>query len=183
MALWAGLGLPVVVALRRARPAGLLRVRSIDLLWGLGVGGGLRLLQGWLSGAGYSTFPSLPSSPDSTAWGWLWSYGVPSILVAPVIEEFFFRAVILVGVYQLLRRGVGPLAAATTALLTSAGGFVLLHSAFSSLSLADGVQFFAVGAACALVVLLSGRIWGAVLAHLVYNASFMALAVVGTILA
>jgi membrane protease YdiL (CAAX protease family) len=183
VALWVGLGLPVIVALRRSRPAGLLRVRSIDLLWGLGIGCGLRLLQGWLSGAGSSTFPSLPGFVDSSVWGWVWSYGVPSVLVAPVIEEFLFRAVILVGIYQLLRRSVGAVAAATTALLASAGSFVLLHAAFNSLSLADGIQFFCVGAACGLVVLLSGRIWGAVLTHVVYNVSYLVLAVVGTILA
>lgn len=182
IALWAGLGVPVVVAFKRARPAGLLRMRSIDLLWGVGIGGGLRLLQGWLSAADSSTFPTLLRSGVSSVWDGIWSYGIPSVLFAPVIEEFFFRAVILVAVYQLLRRSVGALAAATTALLTSAGGFVLLHAAFSSLSLADGIQFFAVGAVCGLMVLLSGRIWGAVLTHLVYNVTYLALAIVGTIL-
>lgn len=182
IALWAGLGIPVVVAFKRARPAGLLQMRSIDLLWGVGIGGGLRLLQGWLSGADSSTFPTLLRSDGSSVWDGIWSYGIPSVLFAPVIEEFFFRAVILVAVYQLLRRSVGALAAATTALLTSAGGFVLLHAAFSSLSLADGIQFFAVGAVCGLIVLLSGRIWGAVLTHLIYNMTYLALAIVGTIL-
>ncbi|WZH38928.1 MAG: CPBP family intramembrane metalloprotease [Microbacterium enclense] len=183
VALWMGLGVGIVAALVRARPAGLLRVRPIDLLWGLSVGGALRILQGWLGGADSSPFPTLPNSGDSPVWGWVWSYGVPSVLVAPVVEEFFFRAVILVGVYQLLRRSVGAVAAATTALLVSAGGFVLLHSAFSPLSLGDGVQLFTVGTACGLVVMLTGRIWGAVLAHMVYNVSYLLLAIIGTILA
>jgi len=182
-ALWIGLGVPVIVALRRGRPAGLFRVRSIDLLWGLGIGGALRLLQGWLNGANSSPFPTLGSTETSSTWEWMWSSGIPSVFVSPLIEEFFFRAVILVGVYQLLRRSVGVVAAATTGLLVSAGGFVLLHGAFSPLPLGGGIQLFAVGAACALLVLLSGRIWGAVLAHVVYNLSYLLLAIVGTMLA
>jgi len=60
---------------------------------------------------------------------------------------------------------------------------VLLHSAFESLALASGVQLFVVGAVCALTVLLTGRMWGAVCIHVVYNVSFLMLAVLGTMLA
>jgi len=50
------------------------------------------------------------------------------------------------------------------------------------MSLIDGVLLFTVGAVCSLTVLLTGRIWGAVLIHIVYNASFLALVIVGTAL-
>jgi membrane protease YdiL (CAAX protease family) len=178
--LWAGLGAAVVFAFVRARPAGLLRFRPIDVLWGVGLGLGLRLLQGWLSGADAATFPSATSLDGSLPSAWWLTDALPAGLIAPVIEEFFFRTVVLVAVYQLLRRSVGGVAAGMTALLVSAGGFVLLHATAGALTLTDGIQLFAVGATCALVVLLTGRIWGAVLTHIVYNVSYLALVLVGT---
>ena len=68
------------------------------------------------------------------------------------------------------------------ALLVSSGGFVLLHATGGSLSIADAVQLLAVGGMGGLLVLLTGRIWGAVLTHVVYNASYLALVAAGTLL-
>ncbi|MDF2045933.1 CPBP family intramembrane metalloprotease [Microbacterium sp. Kw_RZR3] len=103
-------------------------------------------------------------------------------VIAPVVEEFFFRAVVLVATYQLLRRSTGAPAAAVTSALVSAGGFVLLHAAFSAEGLTDGIQLFIVGATCSALVLLTGRIWGAVVVHIAYNVSFLALVVLGSVL-
>jgi len=179
--LWAGLGAAIAFAFLRGRPAGLLRFRPTDLLWGLGLGIALRMMQGWVSGADAASFPSAVSLDGSLPSGWWLTDALPAGVIAPVVEEFFFRAVVLVAVYQLLRRGVGGVAAGMTALLVSAGGFVLLHATAGVLTLSDGIQLFAVGATCALVVLLTGRIWGAVLTHVVYNVTYLALVVVGTL--
>jgi len=176
------MGVAVIYALSRARPAGLLRLRAIDLLWGIGVGLGLRALQGWLAGVNLSAFPTIATLDGSSGIAWMFTVAVPAVFVAPVLEEFFFRAVVLVGVYQLFRRAVGIGAAATTAVLTSAGAFVLLHAVGGVLALQDGIQLFVVGCACAVLVIVTGRIWGAVLAHVVYNATYIALLVVGSAL-
>lgn len=182
LALWAGLVAATAYSFARARPAGLLRVRLTDLVWGLGLGLALRALQGWVSGADMRAFPSADGTQGVPSVTWWLTEFLPAGFIGPIVEELFFRAVVLVVVYQVLRRSVGELAAAATALLVSAGLFVLLHGMRGSLLLADGVMLFAVGASCGLLVLLTGRLLGAVILHVVYNVSFLALAVAGAVL-
>jgi membrane protease YdiL (CAAX protease family) len=105
------------------------------------------------------------------------------VVLAPVIEELFFRAILIVTIFQMLRRSVGPVAAGATALLASGGMFVLLHGFSDALSVLTGLQLLAVGLTCGLIVLLTGRIWGAVLVHAIYNASYVLLVLAGTFLA
>jgi membrane protease YdiL (CAAX protease family) len=175
------MAVPVLVALRRGRPQGLTSARATDLLWGIALGAALRLVQGWLSGANQNQFPTV-AGLDGTGANLEWFLGtaVPGTLVSPILEEFYFRAVILVGVYQILRRSVGTVGAAITALLASSGFFVVLHQFFSAITLADGVQLFLVGATCGLLVFLTGRIWGAILVHVVYNGIYFCLAILGS---
>ncbi|KTS04907.1 Abortive infection protein [Microbacterium testaceum] len=180
--LWLGFTVAILFAIVRARPAGLLRFDPVDLLWGLCIGLGLRGLQGWWSGSASVSFPTAGALDGNLPGDWWLTVALPAGLLGPVIEEFLLRAVVLVALYQLLRPAVGALAAGLTGLLVSAGAFVLLHVAFGAMSLIDGVLLFTVGAVCSLTVLLTGRIWGAVLIHVVYNVSFLALVIVGTAL-
>lgn len=182
LALWAGLLGAIAWAFVRSRPAGILGFRPTDLVWGLGVGLGLRIVQGQVSDANSSPFPS------SASFSWILSMGGANDVLAagfagPVIEEFFFRAVLLIALYQLFRRSLGHLTAGLTATLASAGAFIFLHAAFGALTLSYGLQLFLLGVACSGLVLLTGRIWGAVLAHVAYNFSFVLLGVLGTALA
>lgn len=181
--LWVSMAVVVGVAFRRARPAGLLRLRFSDVIWGIGLGLLLRSVQGSLSGADSLPFPGSGSGAFAQAPRWWMTDVLPTLIVGPFLEEAALRAVLLVTVFQLLRRSVGSLAAGLTALLVSAGAFVCLHAAFSPLTLSDGLQLFAVGATCALLVLLTGRFWGAVVVHIVYNATFLALVTMGSVLA
>lgn len=181
--LWVGMGVVVLYAATRSIPAGLLRFRPIDLMWGTGLGLGLRLLQGWTGGSETLRFPSLASGVDAAPSNWWSSVALSASVIGPIVEESFFRGVVLVTVYQMFRRGVGVVAAGLTALLVSSGGFVLVHFTFQGLTPEDGLQLFAVGAACAAAVLLTGRIWAALLIHVVYNGSFLVLALLGTVLA
>ncbi|MCJ1706815.1 CPBP family intramembrane glutamic endopeptidase [Microbacterium sp. VKM Ac-2923] len=180
--LWGFLLVAVIYAFVRGRPAGLFRFRGTDVLWGVAVGLALRAVQGWVSAADTKPFPVLPGEGGSEAYrGWAVQV-VPTTLVGPIVEELFFRAVVLVTVYQIFRRSLGYVAASVTAILSSAGGFVLLHTFFSPLALTDALQLFLVGAAAAVLVIMTGRLWAAMLAHLVYNVSFLVLVVVGTAL-
>lgn len=183
LVLWAALSSAAVYALIRARPVGLLRLRSIDVLWGVGLGLLLRALDGWLSSANSTTFPTAATLDGVLPLDWWWKSVVPAGFLAPLVEEFFFRAVLLVTVYQLLRRSVGIPAAGLTALLVSTGTFVLVHAIFDMLPLAGAIQLFAIGAVLSLLVLLTGRIWGAVLVHVVYNVTYLVLVILGTLLA
>ncbi|WAC68499.1 CPBP family intramembrane glutamic endopeptidase [Microbacterium sp. SL75] len=180
LTLWAGMGVAICAAIARARPAGLLRFKATDILWGVGVGLLLRTGAGAISGVNISSFPTTGSLDGSVPIRWWWTQAVPAALVAPVVEELFFRAVVLVAVYQILRRSVGPLTAGLTAALSSAGTFVLLHAAFAAVEFVSGLELFALGMVCSATVLLTGRIWGAVLIHAVYNATFVALTLIGT---
>ncbi|WP_058623623.1 CPBP family glutamic-type intramembrane protease [Microbacterium testaceum] len=107
---------------------------------------------------------------------------VPAVVIAPVVEELFFRVAVLVATYQIFRKIVGALAAAVGSTIASSGGFVLLHAAFAPVAGAEGFQLMLLGITCSLTVLLTGRIWGAVLTHSIYNGLFLALAYVGSVL-
>ena len=172
--LWVGMIVPVVVAFRRGRPAGLLRFRSTDLIWGLALGLGLRVIEGWVTDAASRPFPTA-----NVTSSWLWTEALPAGLVGPVIEEFFFRTVVLVAMYGLLRRTAGRLAAAVAAVLVSTATFILIHVVDGSLPLGESLSVGAVGLVCATLVILTGRVWGAVLAHIVYNTTMLLLMAAG----
>lgn len=177
--LWLTLAAAVTWALIKARPPGLLRFKPTDLLWGLSLGLLMRLTQGLLENANSRSFPSADSL-DS--WWWM-STALPAVAIAPVLEELVFRGVLLVAIYGLLRRSVGTVAALVTSALASAGAFVLFHSAFQELLLSEGVQLFLFSVVAASLVILTGRIAGAILMHVTYNVSYLLLVAAGTILA
>ncbi len=179
---WAGMLVPVGWAFRRSRPAGLLRFRWLDLLYATVLGMLLRVVQGWVQqGSGGSrALPSYPLVDDRLPLQWWITDGLGAIVVAPVVEEFFFRAVLLVATYTLLRRRIGRFAAAVVALLATTAVFVLAHTLTSPQAVDGVVAVSALGITCGLLVLLTGRIWGAVLTHAVFNATWVALALAGT---
>jgi membrane protease YdiL (CAAX protease family) len=182
LSLWSVLVAGLFFAFRRASPNGLLRFRPYDLLLGAVVGLLLRLVQGLTSGANAGPFPTL-FEPDGTLTPlWWFTYSLPTGLIGPTVEELFFRGLILVSVYQLGRLRWGPLAAGVSASLASAGSFVLFHAVFAPPSLQGAVQLLVVGVTCAALVLLTGRIWGALFCHVMYNVTFLAIAMIGTIL-
>lgn len=174
---------PTVLAFRRSRPVGLLRFRPLDLMWGLGLAVVLRIVQGLLaqSIAGESSLPSFTTIGGGTADGWWLDGIIGAVLIAPVIEEIFFRALVLVTVFTMLRRPLGHLAAGIIAAMGSTGLFVLAHSMTGAVSVDTVIATTLLGFTCSAIVLLTGRIWGAVIVHAVYNASYVALAVVGTV--
>lgn len=183
--LWLGMLVPIVWALSRSRPVGFLRFRPLDLLWGAGLGLGLRIVQGSLAPAfgGSAALPSYPTIDGSLPAGFLFSEAIAPVLIAPALEEFFFRGVVLVSLYTVLRRPVGAVIAGAAAVIGSTGLFVLAHSV-NGLMTADAVLSLSLlGLVCGTLVILTGRIWGAVLVHIVYNASFVVLALAGTYLA
>lgn len=182
--LWICLLAAVIWAFSRSRPIGLLRFWGTDLLWGLGLGVVLRLCQGWIdvatggSGA-LPTYPGFDGRPLIDPFGDI----VAPVVIAPLIEEFFFRAVILVCIYTLLRRVAGKFVAGLAAALVSTALFVIAHLLVGGASIGGILSLSLLGAVCAALVLLTGRIWGAVLVHAVYNGTWVLLAIAGTLLA
>ena len=109
------------------------------------------------------------------------AYPFGAVLIAPVLEEFFFHGALLVALYTVLRRPVGKLAAGIGALLVTTGAFVLVHGLAGTLGVDAIVGLVLVAGVGGALVLLTGRIWAAVLLHITYNAVFVALALVGTL--
>ncbi|MGZ0711688.1 CPBP family intramembrane glutamic endopeptidase (plasmid) [Coraliomargarita sp. W4R53] len=178
-----GMAVPVVWAFTRSRPAGLLRFRAVDLLYAVVLGTMLRIASGWLEVAlgGTGAFPSYTTVNGTFGGSWMLTEVVAPAVVAPLVEEFFFRAVLLVSLYTVLRRPVGSAAAAITAVVVSSAVFMLVHTLTMDLPTATVLSIGMLGAVCSIVVMLTGRIWGAVLIHAVFNASYIALAIIGTL--
>lgn len=181
-ALWVGMLFAVVYAFSRGRPAGLLTLRPVDVLFGLVLGLFLRMLQGWLTDAGAQPMPSIATLDGAIPSTWFLTEALPGALIAPAVEEFFFRTVLLVTVYSLLRRPAGRFAAALAAVLVSTAAFILMHAVDGSLPIAEALPLGAVGLTCALLVMLTGRIWGAVVVHIVYNTAMLVIVAAGTVL-
>lgn len=172
IALWVGFLTVAGFAFYRARPSGILRFRANDILWGLCAGLLLRLLQGILSDANSNAFPTYG---NTTAMRQFLGEAALVGVVGPLMEEFFFRAVVLVFVYQLLRGRLGCVFAAIAAAVVSSAAFTLLHMFFSSLDAANVLQLLTLGFVSSTLVLLTGRIWGAVVTHASFNLSYLVL--------
>lgn len=182
--IWAGMLVAVVIAFARSRPIGLLRFRAVDLLWAVGLGLLARLVQGWVAGANGTAapFPTLPTVDGQLANFWWLDSALAPVLIAPAVEEFFFRAVVLIALFTVLRRPFGALTSGLTALLVSTGLFVAAHAISATTATVEGlVSLGVLGGVCGLLVLLTGRIWGAVGVHLVFNALGVGLALLGSV--
>lgn len=180
--IWGAMIVPVVIALARSRPIGLLRFRAVDVLWGIGLGVLVRLVQGWAEGAN-AAFPRLATVNGAPAAGWWFTDLIAPVLVAPIVETFFFQGVLLVALYTVLRRPVGGFTAGFAAVLVTTALFVFAHAVTGATAVSDVVALSALGLVAGVLVLLTGRIWGAVLVHLVFNATGAAILVIGTFLA
>lgn len=194
LAFWAALVAVTVLAFRRGKPRGLLAFRPVDLLYAFALGIILRLVQGWLALAfgGGAALPSYATLDGSLPAQWWLDDLLAGGVIAPVIEEFFFRGVLLVTLLSIVRRfargsssrdadaGVGV--GAFVAVLATTGMFVLTHHLVAPVSADSAVSIALLGAAAGSLVVFTGRIWPAVLLHMVFNLTGVALVVAGTLL-
>lgn len=188
-ALWIALLVPVILAARRGIPRGILAFRPVDLLYGVVLGAALRLAQGWLAVAlgGSGALPSYASLDGRLPSLWWLSDGIGGILVAPVIEEFFFRGVLLVAILTLVRRLAGHAGSAigvgaVVAIVASTALFVVAHLLTGQMTTDAVGGLILLGLVAGSLVALTGRIWPAVLIHIVYNGLGVGLTIVGTLL-
>ncbi|KAA9131743.1 CPBP family intramembrane glutamic endopeptidase [Microbacterium caowuchunii] len=184
--LWAAMIVPVVLAFARSVPRGLMRFRATDVLFGLVFGVVLRFVAGGLEQAasGRAAWPAYPTVDGRLPGDWWFTDLAVPVVVAPAIEEFFFHALLLVALYTAFRRLTRQrVVAGFGAALVSTGLFVLLHELTGSLGVTwpSATTIALVGLVGSVLVLLTGRIWGAVLTHVVFNATFVLLALVGTL--
>lgn len=183
LVIWVIFAAAVVFALRRSRPRGLLRFRALDVLYAVVFGVALRFAQGAIEGAGGApaAWPSLLTVDGSLPDGFFVE-AFAGTVVAPTLEEFFFRGVILVAAYSVFRRLSGHVAGGIAAAAVSVGLFVVSHLLLSAVDAAGVISLALLAAVASALVLGTGRLWGAVLTHIVFNATGFALLAVGTVL-
>lgn len=181
---WLALAAPVLLAFRRSRPRGLLTWRAVDALYGVVFGVVVRVAQGMLDGLGGhpaawpSTFSVGGVLPDAFLLD-----ALAGTAVSPLVEEFFFRAVVVVCAYTTLRRLCGQIAAGVAAAALSSGLFVVAHLLVGAPGTVDVLTLTLLGGVTGAFVLGTGRIWAAVFVHVIFNATGFALVAIGTLLA
>lgn len=187
LVVWVPLGIVTIIAARAmarrgdgpllARPL----FRPIDLLWGVGAGLMMRgvsaaielVLLGRMSGTG------LQLEIDPTmAW---FTLLLAPVVLGPVIEELFFRGLTLPALREATdASGAKPATSTIIAVVASAALFAALHTLESpspTLALVTGLSTFAFGLAAGSIVVFTGRIGGAIVAHIVYNGMLILLLV------
>lgn len=151
-------------------------IRPIDLLWGAAAGLLLRIIVSTLEVLSYGGLPATAGNAVPLATADDVVYVVVAllsvILIAPVIEETFFRGLVLPSIIGMLRGGRW-IAVAISALL-----FAVLHLlAVTTVAQAIvvGVGTLLVGLGAGSLAVLTGRLGPAIVAHVVFNASILAL--------
>ena len=170
---FATLGLGRAGALRRLG----LRLRPLDVLWGVGIGLIARVLDAVVNlvVVGSTGLEPVPTIDGGPAVGVLVATVLARVLLAPVVEEVFFRGLLQRSTARLLStptrldaRGAAVMAVITTSLV-----FALMHALVGSFSpaglLVTLVSTTVFGLLVGTLAARTGRIGGAIVAHVVFN--------------
>lgn len=179
----------IVVSVRRGQRSFAkdfnLRFKPIDLAIGLGVGLLAKVLGVVFVLIAMAITGSVPEGSnvqlgDDKVWAALTGILIASLL-APLVEELFFRGFVLNGVRNAVLRNRGAAAstrAVVLAVLVSATAFAVLHlqPIFDpTLLITLALSTFAFGALNALITLRTKRLGAAIVAHVFFNGSSIAL--------
>jgi len=182
---WAGalidlavINVPLVIAVLAAgvaaskfgigRATGIRHWRWIDLVYGIGVGLVLRALVELVTPTTGSLGGPLGGMPPLAVTVVI---VVGAVVISPFVEEWFFRGLVLRALLDALG-GLGRWVAAAVAVAVSAAGFAALHFATvgAAVPLPLLLATLAVGVACGVLTVVTGRLRAAVFAHVVFNA-------------
>ncbi|MEA5456999.1 CPBP family glutamic-type intramembrane protease [Sinomonas sp. JGH33] len=184
LAVWIPLVAALILGLRGQRPREALtalglRLRPLDLLWGIGIGcmgraadAMLRLLAVGSTGASHApTLSSVPASISPAAQTIVLGILAP-VIVAPVLEELYFRGFLQRALAAAFAR-FGEVAKWSLAVVLCSLAFAAVHSL---LLLANPAEALLTGAATLVFALAAGttaaatgRLGGAVVGHVVFN--------------
>jgi membrane protease YdiL (CAAX protease family) len=181
---WLWIAAPVALAFRRSRPRGLLRLRAVDLVYGLVFGILTRVAEGVAEAAaqGSAAWPSTFSADGGLPPGFALE-AVAGTVVTPTLEELLFRGVVLVSLFTVVRRRAGVLAAGVASTALSTVLFVLAHALTAPRHASELWTIALLGVIAGAFTLGTGRIWPAIALHVVFNATGYALLAAGTLLA
>lgn len=152
-----------------------LRFRPIDLLWGLSIGLLARAVAGQIEATVYGRVGSGAAVLGETVYDFwfLFAAVLAPVILGPLVEELFFRGLLLRAVAATASRGLSPRTTTTIAIGVSALVFALVHLvdvASVNGMLVIGLSTLVFGLGAATVAALTGRLGGAVIAHVTFNA-------------
>ena len=160
-----------------ARDIGL-RITFLDVFLGVGAGLLARAVAGIIEIAATGSMVGLGVTFGETVYDGWWLFGtiLAPVILAPLIEELFFRGLLQRAVLGTSSARMSERLAMALSIVISAGLFALLHltqAANLTGALVLGLSAFVSGLAAALIAGLTGRIGGAIVAHAVFNGALV----------
>jgi len=160
-----------------ARDIGL-RITLLDVFLGVGAGLLARAVAGIIEIAATGRMVGLGVTFGETVYDGWWLFGtiLAPVILAPYIEELFFRGLLQRAVLRATSVRMSPRSATALSIVVSAALFALLHltqAANPTGALVLGLSAFVFGLAAALIAGLTGRIGGAIVAHVVFNGTLV----------
>lgn len=155
-----------------------LRFTVLDVFFGIGVGLLLRAFASVVEIAFYGRMTGLGVQFGDIIYDGWWVFGtlLAPVLLAPFIEELFFRGLVLRASQQMFERRM-PIGIATiTSILVSAILFTALHLVEvrnPTAAAVLGISTFALGLGTAVLAALTGRMGGSIIAHVTFNGSLV----------
>ncbi|WP_166806032.1 type II CAAX prenyl endopeptidase Rce1 family protein [Cryobacterium sp. TMT1-3] len=178
--------------------------RPIDLIWGLAIGLLARTLASLIEIWGYGSMGAAGATFGETVYDFWWLFGalLAPVLLAPVVEELFFRGLVLQAVYgqvaasrerttgkncatpdsapvlpgvsQIDRHSrlggwAAPIAIGVSGLTFALMHLVTIDPCSTDAVVVVGVSTLIFGLAAASVSLATGRMGGAIIAHVTFN--------------
>lgn len=155
-----------------------LRVTALDVLFGLGAGLLLRAFASIVEIAFYGRMSGLGVQFGDIVYDGWWVFGtlLAPILLAPFIEELFFRGLVQRTARRVSERVLPAGIAVFVSIIVSAALFAVLHLTESTNATAAavlGISTLALGLTSALIAALTGRIGGSIIAHMTFNGSLV----------
>jgi membrane protease YdiL (CAAX protease family) len=161
-----------------------LAITLIDVIVGLGVGLVARAIASVVELIAYGRTGASGVSFGATVYDgwWLFAAVIAPVLVAPFVEELFFRGLLLRSTLLATAANGSRRSAAVIALLVSSLLFAAFHIMDASnprAAITIGVSTLVLGIGASLIALLTRRIGGAMVAHATFNGTLVLAALLG----
>jgi membrane protease YdiL (CAAX protease family) len=149
------------------RATGLAPWRIADLVFGLGLGLAVRAV---VELAAPTTGTVGGPLGGGVVAGGVVLAAIAAVALSPLVEELFFRGLLQRALADGLR-GVGRVLAAAVAITVTTAAFTLIHVVVAGgADAALLVGTFGVGVGCGILTVVTGRLGGAIVAHVTFNA-------------
>jgi len=155
-----------------------LQFTVLDALFGISIGLLARAVASLIEIAFYGRMSGLGVTFGEIVYDGWWVFGtlLAPILLAPFVEELFFRGLVQNSAQRVLTRTLPRSGALLISLLVSGSSFTLLHLAEVTnvtAGLVLGLSTLVFGLGSALLTTLTGRIGGSIVAHVTFNGSLV----------